>query len=916
MATVFLYMAVFQLLLLWKPLIVEGSNSSALSSNASSPTSNNGVGNQMPLTNATNTSSNPAALHSTHASTTHGLTTRTTEKIPVNTGKGPSVPITATKDKNSVTEKPKLTKPFLRVVSSTTNQSDDEGDIPFWVYILIGVGLIFIIAIIVCVVYAKLDRWKNHGSYMVWDDNELELSPAFTRESEFLLDNLATTQEPGTPELQIYEIPLDSLGHQRVYIGTKRIAPKTDGPKEVVRFTRNKKSRKRDGIQGNTLPRTGRRDHIYSSVNDEVSSTLSEGDLFEGRNVNGHAVPAVLLSSQNFGKSGSLKPMISGSPSPDEFESGMRSLTLGCRTKSVSNIFQNRPLPPAPSKRFSKSLDRLRFFEALPNSKGKGKTYPSHHKSPPIRAHPVLVKSSSFGGTFNKLISGSISQPPVPPPRKNSVDFRDKSATIDVSHFRKTNLCHRHSKSLDTLLLLRDINWTAFDVDIYHSYESVHGSQLGENNNIKEPSYASVSSDEKPPSSHESNGRVSSISGSPIDSDTPLDDGDEDHPYASVSEDERPKTGSLNGSEQRYSNRESDTRDSGVSSCLAEPDSDPASPYASVRISQIPGLVTSQYHSSLGTDSDYSGEVREKEDSASSIGTCKDLRDCEDAKRASTHTYLEVLPDNGTESIMSETNSGDKQDEKRASTHTYLEILHDNSRDNASQETSLDRKEDEKRASTHTYLELLPDNSRDSVISETSSGYARPIDVVTSKPESSDNAPLNNQEKRTSLTDLEIPNERSGTLESRDSGNGTLEQCPASNSSSIARKENTSLVSDNSQSHRDGKIDLNGDSSVGANPRQISRLSSEGFQDNDEGFNVADTKRKPRDRGTPGTGEHIYDNSPGTDERIYDNLGFTGNLRSQHDSGRSEPMNSGPDVNVNVQTYRLQEAIHTDEFFV
>lgn len=916
MATVFLYMAGFQLLLLWKPLIVEGSNSSALSSNASSPTSNNGVGNQMPLTNATNTSSNPAALHSTHASTTHGLTTRTTEKIPVNTGKGPSVPITATKDKNSVTEKPKLTKPFLRVVSSTTNQSDDEGDIPFWVYILIGVGLIFIIAIIVCVVYAKLDRWKNHGSYMVWDDNELELSPAFTRESEFLLDNLATNQEPGTPELQIYEIPLDSLGHQRVYIGTKRIAPKTDGPKEVVRFTRNKKSRKRDGIQGNTLPRTGRRDHIYSSVNDEVSSTLSEGDLFEGRNVNGHAVPAVLLSSQNFGKSGSLKPMISGSPSPDEFESGMRSLTLGCRTKSVSNIFQNRPLPPAPSKRFSKSLDRLRFFEALPNSKGKGKTYPSHHKSPPIRAHPVLVKSSSFGGTFNKLISGSISQPPVPPPRKNSVDFRDKSATIDVSHFRKTNLCHRHSKSLDTLLLLRDINWTAFDVDIYHSYESVHGSQLGENNNIKEPSYASVSSDEKPPSSHESNGRVSSISGSPIDSDTPLDDGDEDHPYASVSEDERPKTGSLNGSEQRYSNRESDTRDSGVSSCLAEPDSDPASPYASVRISQIPGLVTSQYHSSLGTDSDYSGEVREKEDSASSIGTCKDLRDCEDAKRASTHTYLEVLPDNGTESIMSETNSGDKQDEKRASTHTYLENLHDNSRDNASQETSLDRKEDEKRASTHTYLELLPDNSRDSVISETSSGYARPIDVVTSKPESSDNAPLNNQEKRTSLTDLEIPNERSGTLESRDSGNGTLEQCPASNSSSIARKENTSLVSDNSQSHRDGKIDLNGDSSVGANPRQISRLSSEGFQDNDEGFNVADTKRKPRDRGTPGTGEHIYDNSPGTDERIYDNLGFTGNLRSQHDSGRSEPMNSGPDVNVNVQTYRLQEAIHTDEFFV
>lgn len=91
--------------------------------------------------------------------------------------------------------------------------------------------------------------------------------------------SLEANQEPGTPELQIYEIPLDSLGHQRVYIGTKRVAPKTDEHKEAVRFTKNKKSRKKDAhqFQGNTLPRTGRRDHIYSSVNDEVSSTLSEG---------------------------------------------------------------------------------------------------------------------------------------------------------------------------------------------------------------------------------------------------------------------------------------------------------------------------------------------------------------------------------------------------------------------------------------------------------------------------------------------------------------------------------------------------------------------------------------------------------------------------------------------------------------
>ena len=106
-----------------------GSNSSALSSNASSLTSNNGVGNQMVLSNATNTSSKPAALNSTHAPTAQGSTARTAERTPVNTGKGPSVPITPAKDKNSVTEKPKITKPFVTVVSSTTNQSDDEGKV-------------------------------------------------------------------------------------------------------------------------------------------------------------------------------------------------------------------------------------------------------------------------------------------------------------------------------------------------------------------------------------------------------------------------------------------------------------------------------------------------------------------------------------------------------------------------------------------------------------------------------------------------------------------------------------------------------------------------------------------------------------------------------------------------------------------
>lgn len=105
----------------------KGSNSSALSSNASSLTSNNGVGNPMVLTNATNTSSSPAALNSTHAPTTRGIMTRAAERIPGNTGKGSSVPITPTKDENSVSQKPESTKSFVGVVSSTANQSDDEG---------------------------------------------------------------------------------------------------------------------------------------------------------------------------------------------------------------------------------------------------------------------------------------------------------------------------------------------------------------------------------------------------------------------------------------------------------------------------------------------------------------------------------------------------------------------------------------------------------------------------------------------------------------------------------------------------------------------------------------------------------------------------------------------------------------------
>ena len=82
----------------------------------------------MALTNVTNTSSNPAALNSTHAPTTRGLMTKTTTSIPVNAGKGSSAPITPTKDENNVSGKPESTKPVVRVVSSPANRIDDGGN--------------------------------------------------------------------------------------------------------------------------------------------------------------------------------------------------------------------------------------------------------------------------------------------------------------------------------------------------------------------------------------------------------------------------------------------------------------------------------------------------------------------------------------------------------------------------------------------------------------------------------------------------------------------------------------------------------------------------------------------------------------------------------------------------------------------
>ena len=108
-----------------------GSNSSVSFSNASNPTSGNGIGGQ--LTNTTNTSSSPVVLNSTHAPTTRKLTTATENLtqpgiIPLKTGTSPSLATSPTEGANGVqSEKPMSTKPVVKV-SSSANLSDDEGN--------------------------------------------------------------------------------------------------------------------------------------------------------------------------------------------------------------------------------------------------------------------------------------------------------------------------------------------------------------------------------------------------------------------------------------------------------------------------------------------------------------------------------------------------------------------------------------------------------------------------------------------------------------------------------------------------------------------------------------------------------------------------------------------------------------------
>lgn len=364
--------------------------------------------------------------------------------------------------------------------------------------------------------------------------------------------------------------------------------------------------------------------------------------------MNSHTLPRVLSSTENLQELDASKLRINGSLSPEGF---FRELRDSSRTKSVSNLLQNRPLPPAPNKRFSKSLDRFRFFEAVSlHSKGKGKTIPCRVKSNPLRPHRMLVKSSSFGGTFNKIVKPQ-EVAVLSPGRKGSFDLLDQPATFDTGHVRKSNLCHRHSKSLDTLLLLKDVNWTACDIDIYHSYASVCSS-LGDDNNEGEPPYASVDSPiEKASCLWETGGRVPSPSKSSTRSENegPVDELSGENLYSSVSDDEL----SITEDDSRCTNSGIGIRDSGVASSIAGSE-DPMSPYASVRISQVPVLAMT----SLEEEIQRSEKGFEKEDSGSTIGSCKDVEENGDMKRVSTHSYLELLSNSGRDSVISETSSG------------------------------------------------------------------------------------------------------------------------------------------------------------------------------------------------------------------------------------------------------------------
>lgn len=96
----------------------------------------------------------------------------------------------------------------------------------------------------------------------------------YTSKSQTLLTlsfQLVAGQELVSPELQLYEIPLDSaVTHPRIaYIGSKRVAPKR----------MDDKARKKEGDYNvPSLTRYKKRDTVYNSVTDTcMTSVMSEG---------------------------------------------------------------------------------------------------------------------------------------------------------------------------------------------------------------------------------------------------------------------------------------------------------------------------------------------------------------------------------------------------------------------------------------------------------------------------------------------------------------------------------------------------------------------------------------------------------------------------------------------------------------
>lgn len=495
-----------------------------------------------------------------------------------------------------------------------------------------------------------------------------------------------------------------------------------------------------------------------SSGQTSTSVVLSEGSLDSTNSLSRSPKHKSPLPKSRYKK-------VKSSTLPRDNLSAMESEDSTKRSRSGSHLLQDRPLPETPvlnMKRFSKSLDKLRFFNTLPG-RTKANVFSRSRPLPipPLGSHPPLVKSASIGSNVNNIVNSShnLSQAPSLPPRRIS------------ENAKKPFLSHRHSKSLDTLLLLKELDFTA--VDIAHSYESVHCSS-----NSMESPYASVDKRSLDITFTSENDHPLSSSRSSLD--PGLEDLDVDnmcsvdHPYACVSDHERSKLESftITNSNNNSSLTESEAMElSSVNSMTSA--SSGTLPYASVRISQIPGCE-SQLENSMDEQHVYSGEVFEDPVESEEYSSAKDLSR---SSRPNSHGYTEILPceaqkvndnrtsdtnnihhanadanedlsTNDTESIRktnSNRSSGTGYDEilpfetvkvfgtaskpDALDSNLYLEIIPD-SNENKTNPSETTQYENDIRPRRHSYLEILPDRS--SIVSETSSGYARPIDIVTS----------------------------------------------------------------------------------------------------------------------------------------------------------------------------------------